>query len=230
MNADPNPERGRVIVIGVTIALNVITVAALTWAPWSNWRAGLGLNLIDNSLLIGYALIRRDRLTGKLILFGPLIGFLELPTDAWIVDITHSLDYSIGGGPMIWRSPIWMPLAWEVVAVQFGYIGLRLVERFGLRGILLTGLIGAVNIPYYEEMALRIHWWRYHDTAMFPGTHTPWAIIAGEFLIAGYFAYFAKWTRRPGLRFTLLAGMLAGASMFVGYAAPYWAAMRLWGL
>jgi hypothetical protein len=32
---------------------------------------------------------------------------------------------------MIWRSPLWMPLAWEVVAVQFGYIGLRLWERFG---------------------------------------------------------------------------------------------------
>jgi len=27
---------------------------------------------------------------------------------------------------MIWRSPLWMLLAWEVVAVQFGYIGLGL--------------------------------------------------------------------------------------------------------
>jgi len=28
---------------------------------------------------------------------------------------------------MIWRSPVWMPLAWEVVALQFGYIGLAIV-------------------------------------------------------------------------------------------------------
>ena len=41
-------------------------------------------------------------------------------------DYTRTLDYSIGGGPMIWRSPLWMLLAWEVVAVQFGYIGLGL--------------------------------------------------------------------------------------------------------
>ena len=53
----------------------------------------------------------------------------ELAADAWLVDYTRTLDYSIGGGPMLWRSPIWMPLAWEVVTVQFGYVGLRLWER-----------------------------------------------------------------------------------------------------
>ena len=45
---------------------------------------------------------------------------------------------------MIWRSPPWMPLASEIVAVQFGYIGLRLRERFGKTGLLLIGLLGAV--------------------------------------------------------------------------------------
>jgi hypothetical protein len=42
---------------------------------------------------------------------------------------------------MIWRSPLWMPLAWEVVAVQFGYIGLRLWERFGKLGLLMFALL-----------------------------------------------------------------------------------------
>jgi hypothetical protein len=51
---------------------------------------------------------------------------------------------------MIWRSPLWMPLAWEVVAVQFGYVGLRLWERFGKTGLVLIGLLGALNIPFYE--------------------------------------------------------------------------------
>ena len=49
-----------------------------------------------------------------------------------------------------------MPLAWEVVAVQFGYIGLRLWERFGKVGLLMIALLGAINIPFYEEMAQRI--------------------------------------------------------------------------
>ena len=49
-----------------------------------------------------------------------MVGLAELLADAWLVDYTRTLDYSIGGGPMIWRSPVWMPQAWEVVAVQFG--------------------------------------------------------------------------------------------------------------
>ena len=46
---------------------------------------------------------------------------------------------SVGSGPMLWRSPIWMPFAWEIVAVQFGSVGLWLWNRFcgwGLVGIL----------------------------------------------------------------------------------------------
>jgi hypothetical protein len=29
------------------------------------------------------------------------VGFKELAADAWLVDYTKTLDYSIGGGPMI---------------------------------------------------------------------------------------------------------------------------------
>ena len=52
----------------------------------------------------------------RLILFGLITGFVELAADAWIVDVTHTLDYSVGGGPMIWRSPFWMPFAWEILS------------------------------------------------------------------------------------------------------------------
>ena len=91
---------------------------------------------------------------GRFLLFGIVVGFCELPADAWLVDYTRTLDYSIGGGPMIWRSPLWMPLAWEVLAVQFGYIGLRLWERFGKVGLVMIGLLGAINIPFYEEISV----------------------------------------------------------------------------
>ena len=87
---------------------------------------------------------------------------------------------------MIWRSPLWMPLAWEVVAVQFGYVGLRLWKRFGKTGLLVIGLLGAINIPFYEEMARRIHWWQYSGCRMI--SYTPWHIIVGEFGIALVFA------------------------------------------
>ncbi len=215
-------DRERLLIVLATVAINVLAVGALVFFPGSNWRTAVGLNLIDNTLVIGYTLWRRDGLMARLILFGLITGFVELAADAWIVDVTHTLDYSVGGGPMLWRSPFWMPFAWEIVAVQFGYIGMLLFESLGAKGLLLAGSLGAINIPYYEEMARLIHWWAYDGAPMFPGSHTPWAIILGEFIISVSFAILARSTRRPGLMPTVIAGVLAGVSIFAGYALPYW--------
>jgi hypothetical protein len=213
-------ERGRLAVVLLTVAINVVAVSLLAFAPWSDWRTGAALNLIDNFLLVGYALVRRDALLGRLVLFGVVVGVVELPADAWLVDYTRTLDYSIGGGPMIWRSPLWMPLAWEVVAVQFGYIGLRLWERFGKFGLLMIGMLGAINIPFYEEMARKIHWWRYSDCRMI--SFTPWYIVLGEFGIAITFALLARTLRRGLWREAVVAGMAGGVLIFVCYAAAFW--------
>jgi hypothetical protein len=139
---DLSLERGRLCVVIATIVINVIVVSLLTFAPWSDWRTGAALNFVDNCLLVGFTVVRRDALLARFLLFGVVVGLTELAADAWLVDYTRTLDYSIGGGPMIWRSPLWMPLAWEVVAVQFGYVGLRLWERFGKTGLLMIGLLG----------------------------------------------------------------------------------------
>jgi hypothetical protein len=120
---DPKLDRGRLRIVIVTIVINVVAVLLLTFAPWSDWRIGAALNFVDNCLLVGFILVRRDALLGRFIIFGLAVGLTELAADAWLVDYTGTLDYSIGGGPMIWRSPLWMPLAWKVVAVQFGYSG-----------------------------------------------------------------------------------------------------------
>ena len=177
-----------------TIVINVAAVSLFTLVPWSDWRTGAALNIVDNCLLVGFALVRQDALLGRFLLFGLLAGFTELSADAWLVDYTRTLDYSIGGGPMIWRSPLWMPLAWEVVAVQFGYIGLRLWGRFGKVGLVMIGLLAAINIPFYEEMARRIHWWQYSGCRMV--AYTPWYIILAEFGIALAFALLARTVRR----------------------------------
>ena len=212
-------ERGRLRIVIATIVLNVLVVSLLAFAPWSDWRTGLALNLVDNAMLIGFAMKYRDGLMARFILFGLVVGFCELAADAWLVDYTRTLDYSIGGGPMLWRSPMWMPLAWEVVAVQFGYIGLRLSERFGGKGLLGIALLGAINIPFYEEMAKRIHWWQYAGCRMV--SNTPYYIIVGEFGIALAFAILARTLRRGGFGVALFAGLLGGIAIFVCYALAY---------
>src|SRR4051812_45821766 len=103
-----------------TIVINVVAVSLLTFAPWSDWRTGATLNLVDNCLLVGFAVVRRDALLARFVLFGVAVGLTELAADGWLVDYTRTLDYSIGGGSSMWRSPLWIPLAWEVVTVQFG--------------------------------------------------------------------------------------------------------------
>ena len=222
---DPKLERGRLHIVIVTVVINIVAVWLLSFAPWSDWRTGAALNFVDNCLLVGFILVRCDPLLGRFIIFGLAVGLTELAADAWLVDYTGTLDYSIGGGPMIWRSPLWMPLAWEVVAVQFGYIGLRLWERFGRIGLVMIGLLGAINIPFYEEMARRIHWWEYSGCKMI--SFTPWYIILGEFGIAVAFALLARTVRRSSWRGAVVAGVVGGASIFVCYAAAFLITDRL---
>src|ERR1041385_4007630 len=218
-------ERERLLVVIATIVINVIVVSLLTFAPWSDWRTGAALNVVDNCLLVGFTVVRRDALLARFLLFGVVVGLTELAAGAWLVDYTRTLDYSIGGGPMIWRSPLWMPLAWEVVAVQFGYIGLRLWECFGKIGLLMIGVFGAVNIPFYEEMARRIHWWKYNGCGMI--SCTPWYIIMGECGIALMFAVLARTLRRNSWRIAIVAGVAGGASIFVCYAMAFFLINRL---
>ena len=218
LTLDPlEPKRLRIVI--ATILINVVAVALLTFAPWSDWKTGLALNLFDNALLLGFVFLHRDGLLARFMLFGLAAGFAELAADAWLVNFTHTLDYSIGGGPMLWRSPGWMPLAWEIVAVQFGYLGLRLTEHFGNFGLVLIGALGAVNIPYYEEMARRIHWWKYGGCRMISGT--PYYLIIGEFLIAVAFTLLVKKFRRNDFISAILLGIVGGAAIFIAYAIAY---------
>jgi hypothetical protein len=213
-------ETKRLWVVIATVVINVVAVSLLAMAPWSDWRTGLALNLVDNTLLIAFAIRHRDRFLFRLLLFGVITGLAELPADAWLVDYTRTLDYSIGGGPMLWRSPLWMPLAWEIVAVQFGYIGLRLMERFGtMIGLVGIGVIGAINIPFYEQMARTIHWWTYRDCRMISAT--PWYIILGEFGIALALAYLTRALRGGGAVRAVMLGLAAGAAIFLCYFAAF---------
>ena len=132
---------------------------------------------------------------------------------------TRTLDYSVGGGPMLWCSPAWMPVAWQIVAVQFGYLGLRLRERFGGLGLLLIGVLGALNIPYYEEMARRIHWWTYSGCRMI--SFTPYYIVLGEFGIAIALTLLAKQLRRGSWKKAVIFGLIGGLAIFACYALAF---------
>jgi hypothetical protein len=219
--SDPRRERARLAVVLTTIACAVlwVVIVATSWPGSDGWSA-VAICLFNNAILIAYVLRTRDRVIARLLLFGLTVGIVELAADAWLVDVTRTLDYSISGSALVWRSPWWMILAWELVAVQFGYIGLRLYERFGNRGLLLAGLLGSVNIPFYEEMALQLGWWRYSNCPML--SNTPYYIIAGEFVLIMGFGVLAWSIRRGPAAKVVRSGAMAGAGIFAAYFGAWY--------
>lgn len=216
---NPELERMRLGVVLLTIFNAVAGVVFFSFATGLRGASAAIIGLLNNAILIAAAVRHRDAVLARLLLFGLTVGLVELAADAWLVDVTRTLDYSISGSAMVWRSPWWMVMAWEVVALQFAYLGLRLSDRWGARGIVLSGLIGAVNIPFYEEMALRLAWWRYAGCAML--SHTPYYIILGELVLIAGFGVLAPAVRRRSLRGVILAGFAAGAGIFASYAAAW---------
>jgi len=89
----------------------------------------------------------------------------------------------------------------------------------------MIGLLGAINIPFYEEMARRIHWWQYSGCRMI--SFTPWYIVLGEFGIALVLALLAGIVRRGPLRQAVIAGIGGGFSIFVCYVLAFWITDRL---
>jgi hypothetical protein len=91
----------------------------------------------------------------------------------------------------------------------------------------MIALLGAINIPFYEEMARRIHWWQYSGCRMI--SFTPWYIIVGEFGIALVFALLGRALRHGSWREAVNAGFVGGLSIFVCYAIAFWITDRLIG-
>ncbi len=218
-------DDARLRIVLATVLINVVSVGLFNFIPRSDWRTGTALNLFDNAFLAAFAWRRKDAILWHLLVFGLVVGVVELAADAWLVDSTKTLDYSVGGGPMLWRSPIWMPIAWQIVTVQFAVIGHRLIRYDLAAGLLATSALGAVNIPYYEAMARRIHWWQYAGCKMILGA--PYYIILAEFLIAGLLGWMGLAARKTQWPITIGAGVLSGIAIFAACGASFSVVERL---
>ncbi len=211
----------RLHLIGLTILISIAAVCFFAGKPFSDGRTAALLSGVNLSLLIGATALRRDRVLLRLLLFGGAFGAVELIADWLCIRFTHTLDYTPARSALLFASPWWMPLAWMVVAAQIGFFGALAVFRWGLvRGATAAALLGAINIPFYEEMAFHCHWWRYLNCVLWG--HTPPYLIVAEGIIGLALAPLAG--RALHARTVLLAtgwGALAGISTIVGGIVGY---------
>ena len=226
MTGDLEQKRLRTVLL--TVALSVLTVSLLRDQPWSDGRTALALNCVSVGVFLGHIAVYKDRVIARLLLFGLGLGIVELAADALCVRFTHTLDYSAAHSPMLGLSPFWMPTAWMIVAAQIGYLGHRLIGKLGTKlGMALTAILGAINIPFYEEMAFHAHWWRYQNCRMVG--HTPVYIIVAELVIGltlGPLAIRAMHTEATW-RTALFAGLVGGLSTIWGGLIGYGLVERL---
>ncbi len=175
-------DRKRWILTLATLGLSLVgdSISAIFGlGPAAAWLLG-GLLLAIYGL---YTLVTRDLVIARLMLFGLIVGFGELPADAFGVTTTRTLVYW-PGGPFIWDTPLYMPLSWVTVVAQLGFIGAFLVPRWGARrAAIAMAIFGGINIPIYEFLAKFAHFWYYQNTPLLFGV-TPYYVILAEALLS----------------------------------------------
>lgn len=204
----------RLIIASMVVTMGGIVIGALLSAP----RAfGITTIIVIGMLIVGWYVTRSPRLAW-LLLFGLVVGVLELWADWVHVAYFGSLVYTDYFGFQLLASPMYMPVGWWLTVVQFGYLGLRISEGWPRwRAVGLITLLGMTLPPWYEEFAAPARAWHYTTSGPML-SHTPvWIIFTYGgcmFAIATMALVFYRprdWER------AVLAGIFAGAGiMFWG--------------
>ncbi len=196
------------LAIAIVVLLDFVLTYVDSITKW--WYVG-GIDLLLSTLLLALLIGRRTvrPLLGRLMLAGLIAGICELFTDASGQQLVHSLIYPPGEWT-IWASPIYMPLTWMVTLTYLGYLGWRLRALVGWRfAILLCGLVGAIDIPLFEEISYYGGWWRYVPTRLMLG-HTPAYVSLFEGLIVAALPLLLDRIERRSWLETAAVGVLLG--------------------
>lgn len=202
------------------MVLNV-ALSALSSLFQLGWESAAVIVTLINGAYVGYIARHRDGLLLRVLVVAFCAGWVELLADWYAVDATRTLIYP-KGEPFVFRSPLYMPLAWSAVIVQLGYVGWWVAKRMGaVVGSVATGLVGGVNIPIYEELARRAHWWEYRTAGVPALFAAPWYIIVAEALIALPLPLLMAAAVRRHLAWSVAYGIALGLWMWVATALAF---------
>jgi hypothetical protein len=199
--------------LGFLLLLIACNVGAALLA--AGWETALATELLGAAYLLALAVQPAWRpLLTRLFLLGAVAGVCELFTDYAGEHVVRSLIYP-AGAPMLWDSPIYMPLSWTLVLTQLGYLAWRLRDPV-LRvprwlAVAITGIAGAAIVPFYEEMAFFAGWWRYRPVRVLG--HTPLYVLLFEGLIAAALPLLLGGLLSRSYRAVALVGLAVGVWM-----------------
>lgn len=204
----------------IFITQGLMMAFAATASYWQ-WGTRSAFIITVGSYLVyqAYALITRNEILIKLLLFGLIAGFLELLADHYSVSTIGKLIYP-SGEAMLWTSPAYMPLSWAITVTQLGYMGLLLIRSKGLLvATVVLALSGGLYIPFFEHMAKAAGWWYYVDTSML--YNAPYYIIICEALVGATLPFAALWTVQRKLPLAVLSGLVVGLWIWAAAVIAY---------
>lgn len=177
---DLDQRRLSLVVQTIGIALIGQCLAAITAAGWIAATLLTGLLL---GMFVAHVVKHHDALLARILAFGLVVGFGELPADHFGVVVTQTLVYA-PGGPHVWVSPLYMPFGWVVMMTQLGVLALAAAPRLGrARTCVALAIAGGLNIPVHEYLALHADLWHYQNTPALFGV-VPHYVILAEALLA----------------------------------------------
>jgi hypothetical protein len=210
-------QRWQLVLASIAVGMTLILIA---WHWRLGWPVAAASALLLNAATLWHARARRDDLFLKLFVFGLVAGIAELPSDWFSVSVKGVLTYP-PDEPMVWTSPLYMPLGYSVILVQFGWVGWRVLQRHGMAAsVVVTGLVGGLNVPVYEYLAHGANYWTYGDTNLLFGAVPPY-IPAGEVAFMAVLPLMLRPIARGGLGTAAAYGLLMGGVMFVAWGAAF---------
>lgn len=166
-----------------------------------------------------YALSSKNLLLQKLLLFGLVAGILELWADHYSVATIHTLVYP-SGEPMLWTSPLYMPLSWAIALTQLGYYALLIIRWKGIwLAAAIMAISGGLYIPLYENLAKNANWWYYKDCSML--SHAPYYIILCEALLSTALPFLVRWMENRKVAFAIIPGIVQGVWILISAIIAY---------
>lgn len=181
---------------------------------------GITAVVVISLLLIAWYKTRSPKLAWLLV-FGFIAGLLELWADWVHVTYLKSLIYTDYFGFKLLASPSYMPIGWWLTVVQFGYLGLRLTDRWPIwKAVGLLTLLGMTLPPWYEEFAAPARAWHYSPQGIMLSNTPLWIILTyGGCMFAIGSAAVLLYSPRAWRR-AVLGGIFTGASLM--FSGVFW--------